>query len=181
MLDLIVELGLVIGIIATAIYVAEARPISRAIGGFILFSVLIAILYLYINCPYLAGAQIAIYSGAVTGLFLLAMSITKPETPEDEAKARSWVIAGYLIAGFVIFIAFFLTMHYYMYTPGISTEIVDTVVNRANIALMDLEKILSDYLWNYRGIDVLMQGVIVIAVAAGLANFFKREKEGKVK
>jgi len=86
MLDLLVEIGLIIGILISAIYIAEAKPISRAVGGFILFSVLVAILFLYLGFPFLAAFQVTIYAGAVSGLFLLAMSIARPELPEEEVE-----------------------------------------------------------------------------------------------
>ena len=171
--DLIVELGLVVGIFISAIYVAEARPISRAVGGFIVFSVLVAILYLYLGAPYLAGSQIAIYTGAVTGLLLLAMSITKPEVPEEKPDLK--MLLGLVSAGVISFIVAWFVFYGYSYTPGISHEVISNLLSRLNELEKGLEITLSNYLWNYRGIDILLQGVMVIGVAAGLSHFFRRE------
>lgn len=171
--DLIVELGLIIGIFVSALYVAEAKPISRAVGGFVVFSVLVAILYLYLGAPYLAGAQIAIYTGAVTGLLLLAMSITKPEIPEEKADIK--MIMGLIVVGIIAFIVGWLVYYSYPYIPGVTTEVLQKVLTRINELSKGLEFVLSDYLWNYRGIDILLQGVMVLAIAAGLSHFFRRE------
>ncbi len=171
--DLIIELGLIIGIFTSAIYVAEARPISRAVGGFILFSVLVAILYLYLGAPYLAGSQIAIYTGAVTGLLLLAMSITKPELPEEKADLK--MLLGLLGVGVTAFIVAWVVLYGYPYSPGITSDAITSVLSRVSEVEKGLEIALSNYLWNYRGIDILIQGVLVIGIAAGLSHFFKRE------
>ena len=177
MFDLIVEIGLIIGILASAIYVAEAKPISRAIGGFIIFSVLVAILYLYLNCPYLAGSQIAIYTGAVAGLMLLGMSITRPEYPEEEGGNK--VLLGFVIASVLTLISFIVVYYSYPYAPGITPGVISEVLARAQIGFGELERFLANYLWNYRGFDVIFQAVMVIAIAAGLSHFFKEEREAR--
>ncbi len=171
--DLIVEFGLVVGIFISAIYVAEARPISRAVGGFIVFSVLVAILYLYLGAPYIAGSQIAIYTGAVTGLLLLAMSITKPEIPEERPDLKMFL--GLVSVGVISFIVGWLVLYGYPYVPGITYEAVYGVLSRLGELGKGLEITLSNYLWNYRGIDILLQGVMVIGIATGLSHFFRRE------
>ena len=78
----ILEIIVFVGVIISAIYTAEAKPISHAIGGFMLLSFFIAMLYLVLNAPVIAAFQIAVYSGAVTGLFLLAMNLTKEPVEE---------------------------------------------------------------------------------------------------
>ena len=177
MFDLIIEICLIIGILASAVYVAEAKPISRAIGGFILFSVLVAILYLYLNCPYLAGSQITIYTGAVAGLMLLGMSITKPEYLGE--KRENKVLLGFIIAGALIFVSFITVYYSSPYAPGITSEVISEVLARAQMDFGKLEKFLANYLWNYRGFDVIFQAVMVIAIAAGLSHFFKEEREAR--
>jgi len=79
---LIFELFIICVIIASAIYVAEARPVSRAVGGFMLFSMFVAILFLYLGYPFLAAFQATIYAGAISSLMLLYLSITKAEVVE---------------------------------------------------------------------------------------------------
>lgn len=171
--DLIVETGLVVGIFLSAIYVAEAKPISRAVGGFIAFSVLVAILYLYLGAPYLAGSQIAIYTGAVTGLLLLAMSITKLEILEEKTDLK--MLLGLIGVGVISFIVALLVFYDYSYVPGISPEAISDLSSRLSELERGLEVTLSNYLWNYRGIDALLQGIMVVGIAAGLSHFFKRE------
>ena len=84
--SLILEIFLIIVIVVAAIYVAEASPISRAVGGFMIFSMFIAILFLYLGYPLLAAFQVAIYSGAVSSLLLLSLSIMKVEVVEEEKE-----------------------------------------------------------------------------------------------
>jgi len=84
----LLELALFIGIIIAALYTAEARPISRAIGGFMVLSTFIGFLYLFLYAPYVAAFQIAVYVGAVTVLMLLAISVTKGESLEEEKEGE---------------------------------------------------------------------------------------------
>jgi len=174
-IDALIEILILIGIIASAIYVAEARPISRAVGGFVLFSVLVAILYLYLNCTYLAGAQIAIYTGAVVGLLLLGMSITRLEVPEEPQYRMS--IKGLFSASLVAVITFSFIFFYFNYVPSVPADMLSQLIERTKFGLENLEGILADHLWKYRGLDIMMQAIIVIGVAAGLSHFFKKEKK----
>ncbi|MGQ4891525.1 MAG: NADH-quinone oxidoreductase subunit J [Candidatus Njordarchaeia archaeon] len=82
----ILELGSIIAIIIAAIYTAEAKPVSRSIGGFMLLSLFIGFLYLLLDAPIVAAFQVTIYSGAVAGLLLLAISLTKEEIMKEEEK-----------------------------------------------------------------------------------------------
>ncbi|MHA1617247.1 MAG: hypothetical protein ACTSX9_08095 [Candidatus Njordarchaeales archaeon] len=86
--EMILEVFIIIAILVAAIYVAEASPVSRAVGGFMLFSMLVAILFLYLGYPYLAAFQATIYAGAVSSLLLLYLSITKAEVIEVEEEEK---------------------------------------------------------------------------------------------
>ena len=81
---LILEYVVFVGILVSAVYTAESKPISHSIGGFMLLSFLIAVLYILLGAPVVGAFQMAIYSGAVTGLFLLAMNLTREPVEEEE-------------------------------------------------------------------------------------------------
>ena len=85
----ILELGSIIVVIIAAIYTAEAKPVSRAIGGFMLLSLFLGLLYLFLGAPIVAAFQVTIYSGAVSGLLLLAISLTKEEIMKEEMENES--------------------------------------------------------------------------------------------
>ena len=85
----ILELGSIIVVIIAAIYTAEAKPVSRAIGGFMLLSLFLGLLYLFLGAPIVAAFQVTIYSGAVSGLLLLAISLTKEEIMKEDIENES--------------------------------------------------------------------------------------------
>jgi len=171
--ELFIELGILTGIIVSTIYMAEARPVSRAVGGFIVLNMFLAILYLYLNCPYLAGIQVVIYTGAVAGLFLLAMSLTRPETPEERQEIR--IIAQFLPISIIGFIIFLLGYFYYPFVPGFLPDSVSIVMERLSFNISELGSVIANYLWNIRGFDLLVQAFLVVAISAGLSHFFKKE------
>jgi len=67
------------------------------------------------------------------------------------------------------------------YTPGAFTEQDRSDIVDRNVNLGDwdsLKNLFSIILWDYRAIDILVQALVLVAAALGVASLFRR-KEGR--
>lgn len=69
-------------IVVFAVLAMELRNLVYAIISLCAFSVVIAIVFMFLNAPYVAVFQLAIYAGAITVLFLITIMLTRREEVE---------------------------------------------------------------------------------------------------
>ncbi|MHA1617246.1 MAG: hypothetical protein ACTSX9_08090 [Candidatus Njordarchaeales archaeon] len=86
---------------------------------------------------------------------------------------------GYFLAG-VIAIIVFLSVYYYMpYTPIANPSAIPDWNTRIITSLQALSQKLPEFLWFLRGFDIIIQAILVVAMAAGMAIFFGKEAGGE--
>lgn len=83
--------------------------------------------------------------------------------------------SGYIVAGLVALIVFYAVYHYQPFQPIDNPAITPGWTERILTDHEKLNEVLPQYVWNYRAFDIMIQGVLAIALASGLTIFFGRE------
>lgn len=148
----VVGAGLVISA-CLAIFLDEAVYAVAALAGtFILTS----IMYWMNDAPYVAVFQFAVGIGTLAILFLSGEMLS--EKPSEKTKpSRSAIVVA---MGVILSLpAIFLSIS----SPNAATYSVD----------------FGDALWNYRALDVVLQGLVILTVAVGVAIVLYQQKKSK--
>ena len=86
---------------------------------------------------------------------------------------------GYVLASIVTFLVFLTVYYYAPYTPLEDPSAISDWDARIVTNLQALSKKLPEFLWSLRGFDIIIQAVLVVAMAAGIAIFFGKEAGGE--
>lgn len=93
-------------IIISALYVVLAKSIFRSALSLATSLMAVALLYFFLNAPFLAAMQILIYVGGIVILILFAVMLTERMANKKMAQINAQVFQS-LIAVILIFILFF--------------------------------------------------------------------------
>jgi NADH:ubiquinone oxidoreductase subunit 6 (subunit J) len=119
--------------------------------------ILMAILYALSNAVFVAVFQLAIGVGTLAILFLSSDMLSEMQDKKKSLRNISLTLAVALLLS----------------TPSVFLTIgtVPTVVSS--------EISFPEALWNLRSIDVVLQGLVILTVALGIAIVLREKKEGK--
>jgi NADH:ubiquinone oxidoreductase subunit 6 (subunit J) len=147
----ILSVGLIVSAVL-ALFLDEVVYAVAALSGTFLFT---ALIYALSGSIYAAIFQFAVGVGTLAILFLSGEMLGEKTTK----KASPTKVGGLIGAGVVFSLpAIFLSVSS---TPEVSTGLQ-----------------VGDALWNLRGVDVLIQGVVILTVALGIAIvLFERRKK----
>ncbi|MFX1466123.1 MAG: NADH-quinone oxidoreductase subunit J [Promethearchaeota archaeon] len=76
------HLIILVGLILTAILAIESRSIVYCVISLAIMSVLLGVLFILLDAPYVGVFQIAVYAGAITILMLATISLVSQEERE---------------------------------------------------------------------------------------------------
>jgi NADH:ubiquinone oxidoreductase subunit 6 (subunit J) len=148
----VLSAGLIISA-CLAIFLDEAVYSVAALAGAFFFT---ALLYALSGAPFVAIFQFAVGVGTLAILFLSGEMLSEKPTKKTSRKSTLTV----LVAGAVLSLpAIFLSV---TGTTGISTEVS-----------------FGEALWNLRAIDVVLQGIVIMTVALGIAIVLYEKKNGE--
>ncbi|MGQ9550837.1 MAG: NADH-quinone oxidoreductase subunit J [Candidatus Bathycorpusculaceae bacterium] len=153
---MIVELiaaGLVVSA-CLAIYLDET---VYSVASLACMFVLTTILYALSNAVFVAVFQLTVAAGTLAVLFLAGEMLSEKPVKEKPLKKTFLVV---LLALFLSFPSIFLSI----------------AVTPANVSP---NFSFADALWNFRAIDVILQGLVIMTVALGIAIVLYERKEGK--
>lgn len=166
-LEYLIVVLIIIAIFGSLVVISECKYIGRSLLAFIFFSVLLAIIYLYIGAPIVAAFQILIYTGAVVAFMLLALSMMREEYAEGPALDLK-VIARFVV-GFIGLVLIFLVVYYWL--P------LDLLVapNEVLMGYLDMsrEYSVSLFMWEIRPVDATILGIMTIVLATGIRHFYR--------
>jgi NADH-quinone oxidoreductase subunit J len=134
----------------------EIEDLFKASMAFCLTEVSLATVFYLVGAPLVAVFQLVIYAGAVTVLFLAALHTIGGSTAKLKINVFSLIIA--LLSLAIIAFFSFSTLHSLIPTVPPSRPPIE------------------EYLWSYRGLDILIQAFIILAGAAAVAALFRVEK-----
>jgi len=136
-----------------AIYLDE--PIY-SVGSLTCTFVLMAVLYALNNATFVAIFQLAIGAGTLTILFLSGEMLSEKPSEKKPLKNVCLAVVAGLLLSFPTFFSF---------------VIVPTNVS-ADVSF-------AQALWNLRAIDVVLQGLVIMTVALGIAIILYERKEAE--
>jgi NADH:ubiquinone oxidoreductase subunit 6 (subunit J) len=148
----VLSAGLIISA-CLAIFLDEAVYSVAALAGAFFFT---ALLYALSGAPFVAIFQFAVGVGTLAILFLSGEMLSEKPTKKTSLKSTLTV----LVAGAVLSLpAIFLSVSG---PTGISTEVS-----------------FGEALWNLRALDVVLQGLVIMTVALGIAIVLYERKNGE--
>jgi len=153
--NMVVELlaaGLVV-LACLAIYLDEA---VYSVASLACMFVLMAVLYALSDAVFVAVFQLAVAAGTLAVLFLAGEMLS--EKPEKE-KSLKKIFPVVLLAVVLSFPSIFLSV----------------AVTPANVSSSFS---FADALWDLRAVDVILQGLVILTVALGIAIVLYERREG---
>jgi len=154
--NMVVELlaaGLVVSA-CLAIYLDEA---VYSVASLACMFVLMAVLYALSDAVFVAVFQLAVAAGTLAVLFLAGEMLS--EKPEKEKSLKEIFP--------VVLLAVVLSL------PSIFLSVSVTSANVSSSFSF------ADALWNFRAIDVILQGLVILTVALGIAIVLYEQREGE--
>jgi len=142
--------------IALSFLTVEIEDLFKASIAFCLTEVSLAVVFYLVGAPLVAVFQLVIYAGSVTVLFLVALHTIGGAPARFKTSIPTILVA--LLS--LVIIAFISISALYSINPV-------TPVLRPSI---------EEYLWSYRGLDILVQAFIILAGAAAVVTLFRVEK-----
>jgi multisubunit Na+/H+ antiporter MnhB subunit len=153
-LNLLLEIGLAIGLILSAFFAIFLKETLASILSLTTMLTLLSLLYFSVNAPYAAIFQLTLGIGT-SAVFLLAGDVL---TKKSDAKTSSKQILLGVIASILVSIPVLL-----------GTEVTETFTRTVNVSL-------SNALWELRSIDIIAQGLVILTVAIGVAFLLREER-----
>ena len=148
----VLSAGLIISA-CLAIFLDEAVYSVAALAGSFFFT---ALLYALSGAPFVAIFQFAVGVGTLAILFLSGEMLSEKPTKKTSLKSTLTV----LVAGALLSLpAIFLSVSG---STGISTEVS-----------------FGEALWDLRALDVVLQGLVIMTVALGIAIVLYEKKNGE--
>lgn len=164
-----VEFLLVASIVLVLAYLAlEHKEIVYAAFFFGFMASFVAAIFLLLEAPFVAGMQIAVYTGGITALIIFAVLLlprAQDSSLELFATPRKRQL-GFLIAALVMILSGLLA---FIFPWAESFD--DTVVTISN-NLNDL----AMWLWSYNGVYVQMIALIMVTSMVGAVALLKMDK-----
>ncbi len=146
----VVGAGLIVSA-CLAIFLDEA---VYAVAALAATFILTAIMYWLSDAPYVAVFQFAVGIGTLAILFLSGEMLSeKPIEKTKSSKSALVVVAGVILS-----------------LPSILFSISSP--NEANYSVA-----FGDALWNYRALDVVLQGLVIMMVALGVGIILYQQKK----
>ncbi len=147
----IISAGLVVSA-CLAIFLDEAVYSVAALAGTFFLT---ALLYALNGAVFVAVFQFAVGIGTLAILFLSGEMLSE----KSEKKTRKGPLIGVAVAGIA------LSLPAMLFTISPSTAVLS-----ANVSF-------DDALWNLRSVDVVLQGLVVMTVALGIAIVLHQKKK----
>ncbi len=89
-IDLLIFLGLALVAVGAALGMLFSRNTVYAVLFLVLVMLVLAVLYLILGAPFLALAQVTVYTGAIMVLFLFAVMVLGPQKLAEGEGPISW-------------------------------------------------------------------------------------------
>lgn len=144
-----------IGLIVTAclaLFLDEAVYSIAALAGTFLCT---ALIYVLSGAIFVAIFQFAVGVGTLAILFLSGEMLSDKQTKKTSPRMTGGLIGAGVVLSF----------------PGIFLSISGTSASTADVSF-------GDALWNLRGVDVILQGLVILMVALGIAIVLHERRNG---
>jgi NADH:ubiquinone oxidoreductase subunit 6 (subunit J) len=164
-----VEFLLIAGIVIVLAFLAlEHREIVYAAFFFGFMASFVAGFFLLLEAPFVAGMQIAVYTGGISALIIFGVLLlprAQDSTLEAIESPRSRKL-GVIMAGSIMFLSAILALTF----PWSETIPEGTIGASNNVAL------LAEWLWGDHGIYVQIIALIIVTSLVGIIALMKMDK-----
>ncbi len=164
-----VEFLLIAGIVILLAYLAlEHREIVYAAFFFGIMASFVAGFFLLLEAPFVAGMQIAVYTGGISALIIFGVLLlprAQDSTLEAIESPRAKKI-GILVSGSIMFLSAILALTF----PWSETISQETINASNDVAL------LAEWLWGDHGIYVQIIALIIVTSLVGVIALMKMDK-----
>ncbi|MHA2071703.1 MAG: NADH-quinone oxidoreductase subunit J family protein [Candidatus Thorarchaeota archaeon] len=164
-----VEFLLIAGIVIVLAYLAlEHREIVYAAFFFGIMASFVAGFFLLLEAPFVAGMQIAVYTGGISALIIFGVLLlprAQDSTLETIESPRAKKI-GILVSGSIMFLSAILALTF----PWNETIPEGTIDASNNVAL------LAEWLWGDHGIYVQLIALIIVTSLVGVIALMRMDK-----
>lgn len=164
-----VEFFLIAGIVILLAYLAlEHEEVVYAAFFFGIMASFVAGFFLLLEAPFVAGMQIAVYTGGISALIIFAVlllpraqdsTLEPKETPQKKK-------VGLLLSGSIVFLSAILALTF----PWTETVPESTMIDSLDVAL------LAEWLWGDHGIYVQLIALIIFTSLVGVLALMKMDK-----
>ncbi|MCP8309330.1 MAG: NADH-quinone oxidoreductase subunit J [archaeon] len=161
MVDYLIHIVFLALLIALAFLVIEVKDLLRALALFIIMSSILSVIFYFLNAPYIAVFQLAIYAGAIAVLFLATLHTMRGRVLREKLNLVTiLLLVGMLLA---MVLAFSINL----------VEALRTITPSQGYPLEEAPY----FLWTYRGFDIIVQGFLLLATVTAVTAIL-RKKEG---
>jgi NADH:ubiquinone oxidoreductase subunit 6 (subunit J) len=147
---------LAVGLVVSAFLAMYLDEVIYAVASLGCTYILMAIIYALNGTVYAAVFQLTIGAGTIVILFLSAEMLS--EKPAKRKPLKNVIFVS-ILAVFLSFPAVFLSLSY---------------TSAIEVSNFDFESTL----WNLRVVDVILQGLVILSVALGVAIILHKRNEG---
>jgi NADH-quinone oxidoreductase subunit J len=149
---------------AFALLAVELRDILHAVLALLGMSVCLAGLFWLMSAPFVAIFQLLIYGGAIVALFIVTVTLTGARATQAGTGGRDglWVMGTAVSAGIVVLVYALVRLRPFqtfafaplppLFAPASPSVVMQQV---------------SQFLWGYRGLDLIAQAFVLFAAALG--------------
>jgi len=156
LLDVIILSALLLA----SLWTVMTRSILRSAIGLALTSVILTIVMFRLNSPLAAVFELSVCAGLISVLFVSTISITQPYTTEEILKRMKEMFARFRFFPLIILVS------------GIGLVFV-SIKPALNFPAPEAIKDARVMLWNFRGLDVMGQVLILLTGVFGIVILFK--------
>ncbi len=136
------------------------RSILRSAIGLALTSVILTIAMFRMNSPLAAVFELSVCAGLISVLLVSTISITQPYTTEEIMKRMRQMLARFRFLPLIILLSA-VGLAFISIKPSIDLVPPETVKDARTV------------LWNFRGLDMMGQVLILLTGVFGIVILFK--------
>ncbi|MFW9967070.1 MAG: NADH-quinone oxidoreductase subunit J [Candidatus Thorarchaeota archaeon] len=164
-----VEFFILAGIVIVLAYLAlEHKEIVYAAFFFGIMASFVAGFFLLLEAPFIAGMQIAVYTGGISALIIFGVLLlprAQDSTLEPIESPRAKKI-GILVSGSIVFLSAILALTF----PWSDTIPEGTIESSLDVAL------LAEWLWSDHGVYVQITALIIVSSLVGVIALMRMDK-----
>jgi NADH:ubiquinone oxidoreductase subunit 6 (subunit J) len=147
------ETGLAVGLVFSAFFAIYLKETVASVLSLSSMLILLSLLYFSLNAPFAAVFQLALGIGTAAIFLLAGDTLTKKSNAITSSKQKVLAIIASLLLSIPVILG---------------TETTETFPRTVSLTL-------SKALWELRSIDVIAQGLVILAVAIGVALLLREE------
>jgi NADH-quinone oxidoreductase subunit J len=163
---MIIDLLLGVLLVAAALTAVMDKNLIRAAIALAIVSILLTLVMFQLQAPLAAVFELSVCAGLITVIFMSAISLTKPQTPEEARCAAKERLKRFWFLPILALLA------------GIGMVVVTLPLNFA-LPLPEIERDVRLVLWQVRQIDLFGQIVILLAGVFAVIVLFKDKPRSK--